>query len=105
MFLLSDTNISLGLLEEGIQQEKKALEISQQVKDAGLQTQSLTLLAQLFLQDNQVAAAEETASQAIAIFSENSLPTIFIECRYILGEVYRVKSNSEEAIKHFKVAL
>ena len=65
----------------------------------------MTLLAQLFLQDNQVAAAEETVSQAIAIFSENSLPTVVIECRYILGEVYRVKGDSEEAIKHLKVAL
>ena len=102
---LSDTNRLLDLFEEGIQLAKEALKISQQVKDTVLQTTSFSVLAPLFLRDNQVVAAEETASQAIAILSENSLPTVVIGCRYTLGEVYRVKRNSEEAIEHFKLAL
>ena len=70
LLLLSDSNRLLDLLEEGIQQAKEALEISQQVKDTVPQTISLSALARLFLQDNQVVAAEETASQVIAILSE-----------------------------------
>ena len=102
---LSSLNRHLGLFGEGIQLAKEALEISQQLEDTQLQTEMLSALAMLFLQDNQVVAAEETASQAIALLPENSRSFATLVCYHALAEVYRVKGNSEEAIKHFKVAL
>ena len=102
---LSSVNGPLQLFEEGIQLAKEALEISRKLENTQLQIESLSTLAMLFLRDNQVAAAEESAFQAIVLLPENNRPITALVCYQTLGEVYRVKGNSEESIKHSKVAL
>ena len=102
---LSNENRFLELLEEAIPLAKEAVEISNQLEDAAQQVLSSSLLARLFLEDNQVDIAEEIASHAITLLTENSKPPIVCYCNLILGLIYYKKGNNEKAIEHFEVSL
>ena len=64
---LADVNRRLGRHTEGIQQAKEASEIYKQLDDGFGQVQALETLAYLFFDAEQLAAAEEAASQAINV--------------------------------------
>ena len=101
----SDADRLIGHFEEAKRRAEEALEIFKQLGDAVRQAQCLSLLALVCLRNGQVDTAEETASHALTLLSENSNQVIVHECHVFLGEVYRVKGNCEKAIKHFEVAL
>ena len=102
---LATVNRSMHLLEEAIEAAKEALEIFRQLTDAARQAECLSSLALLFLRNNQVETAEETASHAIALLPENSKQLIVCHCHQVLGEIYRVKRNREKALGHLQIAL
>jgi len=102
---LSDANRLLGHYKLGIQQAKEALEIYEQLNDAGGRALCLKDLAGLLHQDGQLDAAEETAFRARASLSDRGDQFQVCRCHRILGEVYQSKGETEKAIHHFKTAL
>jgi tetratricopeptide (TPR) repeat protein len=102
--LLAGVNQQLGLLEEGIQRAKEALEIHEQLDDAVGQAASLGYLANLLRDDDQLDAAEEAASRSIDLLPDTEQ---FLICQghRTLGNIYRSKGETEKAIGHFETAL
>ena len=103
---LANTSQPMDLLTEGIQLATEALKISKQLEDIARQVQCLSILALLLLRDNQVDAAEETASHAITLLPGSGARDIIVyQCHQVLGEIYRAKGDPEKSIEHFEVAL
>ena len=102
---LSDANRTLGLLEEGISQAREALEIDERIGSAVGQGDCLVKLAWLLHEDEQLDAAEETASRAIKILPEKGQEFRVCESHRILGLIYRSKGEREQAILHFEIAI
>lgn len=102
---LSDANLQLGLRKEGIQQVEEALGIFKGLNDKQGQALSLQRLARLLYDDGQLGAAEEVASQAIDLLSDESDRFHICESHRILGNIYRSKGETERAIGHFETAL
>ena len=67
---LSDVNRLLYLYEEGIRQAKEALEIFDRINDIEGQLESLSKLAMLLYGDQQLDAAENAASRAMGLSTE-----------------------------------
>ena len=102
---LSDANLALGSLEEGIDQAMKALEICERVGSARSQGQCLIRLAVLLHADEQLDAAEAAASRAVEILPEKGDEWRVCESHITLGKIYRAKGEKEKAIHHFETAL
>ena len=101
----SEASRLLGLLKEAIELAKEALAIFEYLEDTTQQARCLATLAQLFLGDNKIDTAEETASRAIALLPENGDQGTTSICHHVLGKIYHFKGNREKAIGHFEVAL
>jgi ATP/maltotriose-dependent transcriptional regulator MalT len=95
----------MHLLEEGIQLAKEALEVYVRLNDTVNQGQCLLQLAQLLHSDNQLDAAEETASRAITLLPEDDHQFIACGCHRVLGNIYHFKGDEAKAIEHLEVAL
>ena len=102
---LGDVNRILGLLQEGVNQVKKALEIFERIGDIGKQGYCLVALAFALRSDNQLDAAEEAASRAIRLLLEKGEEYTVCESHRILSSVYFCKAEREKAIRHFETAL
>ena len=102
---LSDTHRSMGLFKEGIQQAKEALEIYERLDETTKQAGCLVSFALLLLDDKQLDAAEEAASRAIGLLSEEDEPFQVCESHLVLGKIYQSKGDTKEAIRHFEAAL
>ena len=102
---LCETNRQMGLHEEGIQEAKEASEIIERLGDTAKQAECLTSLASLLLSDKQLDAAEEVASRAISLLPAKGERLRVCGGHHILGEIYRCKGNTEEAVHHLEVAL
>ena len=102
---LSDANVHMGLLEEGIQQAKEASEIFERLDDPANQAVSLIDLALLFRSDEQFDAAEEAASRAIELLPEKGQQFLVCKGHRTLGSVYHSRGDTEKAIHHLEVAL
>jgi len=101
---LSDGNRMLGLHGEGILQAKEALGIYEQLDDRSGQARSQQLLASLFHDDDQLDAAEEAASRALNLSTEDDQFTP-CDCYRLLGKICHSKGETEKAISHFEKAL
>ena len=97
---LAGTNRSLKLLEEGILQLKGALGIYERCDDAEGQRWTLDRLTTLFVESDQLDAAEETALRAI-----NLSPGDDYELYHLLGHARESRGEIEAAISHFEKAL
>jgi len=102
---LSDANRLMGLYEEGIRQAREGLEILERFGDTVGQGNSLSFLACLLWEDDQLDAAEETAFRAINLLSEKGHQFQVCDTHHVLGHIYHSKGNREKAIYHFEVAL
>jgi len=104
--LLANANRLLSCYVEGIQQAKEASEIYKQLDEGYGQVQALVNLAYLFFDAKQLAAAEESVSQAIDIDLQGVSGQIQASiCHRLFGEIYAAKGETEKAIGHFETSL
>jgi len=101
---LASANRRLHLHKEGILQATEASEIYERLNDTVGHVDSLQYLALLFAEDDQVDAAEETASRAIKLASDEPRQSQVCEHHRVLGHIYRSRGETEVAINHFKKA-
>ena len=87
---------------EGILQAKEASEIFENLNDTEGQGGSLYLLALLLAKDGQFDAAENAASSAINVSSDE---LGVCQHHHALGHIYGAKGETEAAIGHFETAL
>jgi len=102
---LSDTNQRMGHCKEGIELAMGALEICERFGIATGKAPCLDSLARLLHEDKQLGTAEEAASCAIDLFSEQGNQYRVCQSHRTLGEIYRSKGELEKAIHHFEAAL
>jgi tetratricopeptide (TPR) repeat protein len=102
--LLADVNRNLGLHKEGIRQGREALEIYERIGSKMEQAECMGNLTWLLFGDNQLDAAENTASRAIELASEDQKHLV-TELHRVLGKVNYSKGRKEQAIHHFNTAL
>ena len=105
LWLLSDANRQMELRKEAMDQVKKALEIFERLGRTAGQVQCLMMIAWLSREDEQLDAAEETASRAITLIPEKGSQLLVCESHTVLGGIYRIKGEAEKAVHHFEVAL
>ena len=104
LMCLANVGRVVGPLAETMQLTKEALEMTEQLKDTDGQATCLSLLALLFLRDNQFNKAEETAFRSITLLRESS-NKLSSRPYWVLGEIYRIKGNREKAVGYFQTAL
>ena len=102
---LSEANRLMGLLEEGIQQVKEALEIYERLGGMAQQADRLIKLACLLHDDKQLDAAEETALRAITLLPEEGEQYRVCRSHRILGNIYQSRGKTGKAIHHFGLVL
>jgi tetratricopeptide (TPR) repeat protein len=102
---LSQANRFLNLHEEGIRQAKEALEMFERAGKTTGQMQCLDILAWLYLDGEQLEAAENTTSHAIDLSTEKDQAYLVCDFHRILGMVHRYKGEKKQAIHHFETAL
>jgi len=102
---LSKSNEMMGLYDEGIQRGREALEIWESLDDTVGLVDCLINLAWLLHGDDQLDAAEETASRAINLLSEKYNQYQLCQSHLVLGTVYRYKGEIEKAIYHCEAVL
>ena len=105
LMFLANVNRLMGHHDEGIRLAKEALTICEQLNNTVQRAQCLIELAQLFYRGGQLDAAEQTTSEAITLLRESGEKYLLCQCHLVLGDIYHSKGNTEEAIKHFEVAL
>jgi tetratricopeptide (TPR) repeat protein len=102
---LSRVNRNLKLYEEGIQQVKEALEHFKRIGNTHWQLQCSDNLAWLFLDTNQLDAAEDVASSAIDLALEKGQELLLCRLHRVIGNVYRSKGEKAKAIHHLETAI
>jgi tetratricopeptide (TPR) repeat protein len=102
---LSDVNRNLTLYAEGIQQAKEALEIYRRIGDTTGQMECSDNLAWLLFKDQQLDAAEDVASHAIDLVTEQGQELLVCQLHRILGNIYRSKREKMKAVFHLKTAI
>jgi tetratricopeptide (TPR) repeat protein len=102
---LSRVNRHLGLVGEGMQQVKEALEIFKRISNTKEQIECLHILAWLLFEDKQYDAAENTASRAIDLVTEEHHEFLLCRLNQVLGNILQSKGEKEKAIHHFETAI
>ena len=102
---LSIANMHLDLHEEGIGQAREALGIFERIGDEEGAMNCLNKLAWLLFYDNQLDAAENAASRAVALVPEKGQEILDCDLHRVLGYIHRSKGMGEEAIHDFERAL
>ena len=105
LMALSDANRVLGFTTEGIQQVGEALEIYKRTGSTTGQGDCLSRLAWLLLDDKQLDAAENAASNAINLLSNEGRDYTVVGLHRALGQIHHSKDKNEEAIHHFNTAI
>ena len=95
----------MGLEGERIPRAKEASEIFEWLGDTAGQAQSLVNLASVLHDDNQLDAAEEAASRAIDLLSEEGEQFRVCMGHRVLGRIYQSRGNTEKAFHHYEAAL
>ena len=102
---LSEANMMLGLCKEGIERAKEASEIYKRLDDRLGQSFSFCSLARLLHDAKQLDAAEEAALQAIDLLPNEDEQFRASQYHRLLGDIYRSKGETGEAIKYLEKAL
>ena len=102
---LSEANCQLNLHKEGIPQAEEALKICERLGGTLGQMESLQRLTRLLYEDNQLDAAEEAASRAVGLSSDEGDQFRLCGCHRLLGNIFHSKGEVEKAIEHIETAL
>ena len=102
---LSDANHQLGFHKEGVRQAREVVEIYERTGHAVERGDSLIWLARSLHYDDQLDAAEEAASRAIALLPKKGQEYRFCRAHRVLGDVYHSKGEGEKAIHHLETAI
>ena len=103
---ISDASEILGLHEEGMQQAEEALGIYKRLENTMGQARLRLRFARLLYRDDQLDAAEESASQAIGLLSDKRGDQFEVcRCYRILGKIHHSKGKVETAFTHFEQAI
>jgi tetratricopeptide (TPR) repeat protein len=102
---LADANRRLGLFTEGIRQAREGLEILERIGDTIEQAEGLSTLSWLLFEDWQPDAAENTASRAIDLVSNQGREHLVTRLHRVLGNIHYYQGRKEKAIHHFNTAL
>ena len=102
---LGDANRMLHLYEEGIRQSKDALEIYERLGDAEGQGKCWNYLGWLFLDDEQLEAAEEAGLRAIKLSLDRGREYWVCHSHRLLGNIYQSKGEIGKAVEHFEAAI
>ena len=104
LHLLASANAMLDLYEEGIQQAKEALEVFERLGRTTEQVACLIALAQVLWDNGQLDEAEEAITRAINLLN-NGPEFSLCQAHRILGNIYRVRGDTEKAIHHYNIAI
>jgi tetratricopeptide (TPR) repeat protein len=102
---LAFVNGRMGHMEEGILQAKEALEIYERLDDTVRQAKLLQRLALLFAEDDRIDDAEEAASRAMNLSSDEQKQYQTSEHHHVLSHIHHSRGETEVAIGHLKTAL
>ena len=102
---LAESNELLDFWREGIKQAREALGIYERLDDTSGQTHSLQLFAWSLHGDNQLDAAEEAASRAVELLSDQGKQFRVCQCHRVLGKIYSSKNDTAKAITRFQTVL
>ena len=102
---ISEANRALGLREEGVQQAREALAVSERLNDRTGQAQSWKRLARLLSHDKQFDAAEDAVLKAIEFLSYEDDKFEICGCFRILGKICGSRGETEKATYHYNAAL
>jgi len=102
---LARANLMLGHSTEGIQLAEESLGIFDQLNNNLGQAESLSELAELLHQDNQLDAAEEAISKSINLLLDKGEQFRVCQGYHFLGKICYSKGETEKAINHFETAL
>jgi len=105
LWRLCSVNQYMGYYDEGVQQAREGLEIYERLGDTKGQARCLIELAWLFREQEQLDAAEETASHAINLLPGTGEEFLVYNSHQILGLIYRSKGEIEKAVHHLEAAL
>jgi len=102
---MSFVNQVMGLRREGIKQTNEAMKIYKRLGQTAGQARCLLNLARSLEADNQLDAAEKTASRMIDFLAEKGEPYLTCQSHRLLGSIYRSKGETRKGIHHFEAAL
>ena len=102
---ISEANRALGLREEGVQQAREALAVSERLNDRTGQAQSWKRLARLLSHDKQFDAAEDAVLKSIEFLSYEDDKFEVCGCFRILGKICGSRGETEKATYHYNAAL
>ena len=102
---LAHVNWQLDLVKEAILLAREIPEVFEGLDDTVEQANSLQYLALLLAEDNQLDAAEEAASRAIDLSSDEPTQSQICEHHHILSHTYRSRGEVEAAINHLQQAV
>jgi len=97
---LSDANRQLGFYDEGIEQAREALEISERLHDTLEQADCLLSLTILLSESGQFKAAEETVSRTIDLCLNHGRQYRVCICQRLIGFIYQRTGEIEKATTH-----
>jgi tetratricopeptide (TPR) repeat protein len=101
---LAAANSLLNLRGEGIPQAKEASGIFERLDDTVEQAACLAHLGNLFMDDNQLDAAEESTMRSINLLGKGQ-EFHLCDSHRVLAKIFRFKGEREKAIHHFDIAL
>ena len=102
---LSHVNRNLGFPREGIQQAEEALEKFKRLGNTLGQANCLDELAWLLLDDGKLDAAKGVTLRQVDLLPEKGQEFQLCKSHRLLGVIYRLKREKQNATHHFETAL
>ena len=103
--LLAMTNLLLGIVQEGLDQAREAVEIFERIGDIVEHGASLLGLAAALAENHQLHAAEEAGSRALQLLPEKGEEYVACRTHVTLCSIYTDKGEREKSLHHGRIAL